>query len=125
MINNFQLKGLNPPYFFHCALSKVKFIDQVAARRLLSVAHYSLQLLMFALRTTILLFFVFNSPAYAYLDPGSVSLGLQAFFAAIAGAALFWRFWFWKVLGFFGIKKGEQRIEESESGVPEKNPDNE
>ena len=24
MTNNFQLKGLNPPYFFHCALSKVK-----------------------------------------------------------------------------------------------------
>ena len=24
MTNNFQLKGLNPPYFFHCDLSKVK-----------------------------------------------------------------------------------------------------
>ena len=90
------------------------------------MAYYSLQLLMFALRTIILLFFVINAPVYAYLDPGSVSLGLQAFFAAIAGAALFWRFWFWKVLGIFGIKKGEKHIEEvSETGVPEKISDDE
>ena len=27
MTNNFQLKGLNPPYFFHCALSKVELIN--------------------------------------------------------------------------------------------------
>ena len=27
MTNKFQLKGLNPPYFFHCALSKVKLTD--------------------------------------------------------------------------------------------------
>ena len=27
MTNNFQLKGLKPPYFFHCALSKVELID--------------------------------------------------------------------------------------------------
>ena len=79
-----------------------------------------------ALRTIILLFFVFNSPVYAYLDPGSVSLGLQALFAAIAGAALFWRYWFWKVLGFFGIKKVEQRIKEvPETGVSEVNRDDE
>lgn len=79
-----------------------------------------------ALRTIILLFFVFSSPVYAYLDPGSVSLGLQALFAAIAGAALFWRYWFWKVLGFFGIKKNEQRLEEvPQSEVSEVNFDDE
>ena len=33
MTNQFQLKELNPPYFFHCALSKVKLID-VGSKRL-------------------------------------------------------------------------------------------
>ena len=46
-----------------------------------------------------------HTPAYAYLDPGSVSLALQAAIAAIAGAALFWRYWFWRLLDLFGIKK--------------------
>ena len=81
---------------------------------------------MFVLRTLILFFLVFNAPVYAYLDPGSVSLGLQALFAAIAGAVLFWRYWFWKVLGFFGIKKDEKCIDEvPQSEVSEVNRDNE
>ena len=37
----------------------------------------------------------FSSSAYAYLDPGSVSLVLQSVVAAIAGVVLFWKYWFY------------------------------
>lgn len=53
-------------------------------------------------------------PAYAYLDPGSVSLALQAIVAALAGAALTWRHWYWRVRSFLGLgKKRESEPEES------------
>ena len=52
------------------------------------------------------LFLVFNSTkTYAYLDPGSISLILQAIIASIAGAAITWRHWYWKILSFFRIQK--------------------
>lgn len=44
---------------------------------------------------TICVFMVFSKPAYAYLDPGTGSMMLQAVLAVIAGASvtigLFWR----------------------------------
>ena len=42
--------------------------------------------------TTFLLFK--SDPVHAYLDPGSVSLVLQAIVAAIIGATLTWKHWF-------------------------------
>ena len=63
------------------------------------------------------LFLVFKSDtAHAYLDPGSVSLMIQAVIGAIAGAALTWKYWYWRLLSFFGIvkkKKAEDRPPES------------
>ena len=48
-----------------------------------------------------LLAFVFvitvPTPAHAYLDPGSVSLTIQAIVAALAGAALTWKHWYWRL----------------------------
>ena len=65
------------------------------------------------LRATVLLVLsTVSSNAFAYLDPGAVSLRLQALFAALAAAALFWRYWFWRVMGFFGLKKGKRRPQE-------------
>ena len=45
----------------------------------------------------------FTSPAFAYLDPGSISLAFQAILAAIAGLAATYRFWIYKVKEFFGF----------------------
>ena len=57
---------------------------------------------------SVLLFTFFSTSAQAYLDPGSVSLVLQSVVAAIAGAALFWRHWYYRLLGIFGIKKKDK-----------------
>ena len=46
-----------------------------------------------------------SSIAYAYLDPGAISLALQAITAAVAGAVLTGKYWFWWLLDFLGIKK--------------------
>jgi hypothetical protein len=56
---------------------------------------------------TFCLFFIFCSPAHAYLDPGSISIVLQAILAAIAGIAATYRLWVFKVKSFFSkiIKK--------------------
>ena len=40
-------------------------------------------------------------PAHAYLDPGSVSLVIQGIVAALAGAALTWKHWYWRLRSFF------------------------
>lgn len=53
----------------------------------------------------VLLFAFFSASAHAYLDPGSVSLVLQSVVAAIAGAALFWKHWFYRLCEFLGIRK--------------------
>lgn len=53
----------------------------------------------------ILLLSLKSSPAHAYLDPGSISLALQAIIAAIAGGLVTVKFWYWRVLRFFGRKK--------------------
>lgn len=49
------------------------------------------------------LFFIFIEPAWAYLDPGSVSLWLQGILAAIAAIATTSKFWWFKLKGL--IKK--------------------
>ena len=41
-----------------------------------------------------------SGPADAYLDPGSVSLVIQAIVAALAGAALTWKHWYWRLRSF-------------------------
>ena len=53
--------------------------------------------------------------AHAYLDPGSVSLALQAIAAAVAGAMLTGKYWFWRVLGMLGIKKQREDQERDPS----------
>tara|TARA_B100000767_G_C19764375_1_gene536745 strand:+ start:1209 stop:1421 length:213 start_codon:yes stop_codon:yes gene_type:complete len=55
---------------------------------------------------TLCLFFAFCSPAFAYLDPGSASIVLQAVLAAIAGVIATYKLWLFKVRNFLGkIKK--------------------
>jgi len=55
---------------------------------------------------TLYLFFVFCSPAHAYLDPGTISIVLQAILATIAAVAATYRLWLFKFKSFFGkIKK--------------------
>ena len=48
---------------------------------------------------TFVLVFTLPAPAHAYLDPGSVSLTIQAIVAALAGAALTWKHWYWRLRG--------------------------
>ena len=53
----------------------------------------------------LLLLYLPAGKVHAYLDPGSVSLALQAIAAAVAGAMLMGKYWFWQVLGWFGIQR--------------------
>jgi ABC-type phosphate transport system auxiliary subunit len=47
-------------------------------------------------------YFLFSAnSAWAYLDPGSVSLSIQAIFAAIAIAVSTMRFWWAGMINFF------------------------
>ena len=52
----------------------------------------------------LLLFAVFPIPTYAYLDPGSISLALQGFLAALAGLGATFGLWKNKVTGLFSRK---------------------
>ena len=67
---------------------------------------------------TLLVFFKNNS-AYAYLDPGSVSLVIQAIIATLAGVALTWKHWYWRLLEFFGIKKQNKKSENHNPESPD------
>ena len=49
-----------------------------------------------------------SSLAHAYLDPGSISLVVQAIIAAIAGGIMTVKYWYWRVLRFFGKKEGKK-----------------
>ena len=46
-----------------------------------------------------------SGPADAYLDPGSVSLVIQGIVAALAGAALTWKHWYWRLRSFLGLDR--------------------
>lgn len=48
--------------------------------------------------------FVFLSPAYAYLDPGTSSIILQSLLATIAAVGATYRLWTTKVKEFFKKK---------------------
>ena len=60
-----------------------------------------------------------SSPAHAYLDPGSISLILQAIIAAIAGGLMTVKYWYWRVLRLFGRKKESERTENRNSTSPD------
>ena len=56
-----------------------------------------------------------SSPAHAYLDPGSISLILQAIIAAIAGGVMTVKYWYWWVLRLFGINNEGKKTENHDS----------
>ena len=64
---------------------------------------------------SLLLLSLHPANAHAYLDPGSVSLALQAIAAAVAGAVLTGKYWFWYILGMLGIKKRREDREHKPS----------
>ena len=55
---------------------------------------------------------------HAYLDPGSVSLALQAIAAAAAGAVVTSKYWFWQVLDWLGINKRREDTDNNKSSNP-------
>ncbi|HEY4128889.1 MAG TPA: hypothetical protein VGN70_12635 [Gammaproteobacteria bacterium] len=57
------------------------------------------------LLTASILFAVLAAPAYAYIDPGSGSMILQGFLAAIAAVALTAKLWWHRLLVLLGIRK--------------------
>ena len=67
----------------------------------------------------ILLLSLKSSLAHAYLDPGSISLILQAIIAAIAGGVMTVKYWYWRVLRLFGRKKEGEKTENSNSTSPD------
>jgi hypothetical protein len=52
--------------------------------------------------------FVFVRPAYAYLDPGSGSMILQAVLGIFAAAMVVLRIYWSRLLRFFGLKKKDE-----------------
>ena len=66
-------------------------------------------------------FIVASGPAHAYLDPGSVSLAIQAIVAALAGAALTWKHWYWRVRGFLGLDR-KRKSEDGDSDPTPRTP---
>jgi hypothetical protein len=52
-----------------------------------------------------ILFAVLAAPAYAYIDPGSGSMILQGFLAAIAAVALTAKLWWHRLLVMLGVRK--------------------
>lgn len=50
----------------------------------------------------------FTTPAFAYIDPGSASLALQALIAVIAGAGFFLQT---KLAGFLGWVRGKKKAD--------------
>ena len=69
--------------------------------------------------TPILLAMTVSSPAYAYLDPGTVSIMLQGIIAAIAMATLTFNKYWYKIINFFSKNKDEDEGEEPESDPTE------
>ena len=61
----------------------------------------------------LILNFIISEPAYAYLDPGLVSLAIQGLVAALAGAALTWKLWWWRLMMLLGV--GRKRKSETEA----------
>lgn len=57
---------------------------------------------------------VFAMPAWAYLDPGSVSIYLQSLAAAIAAAGATFNLWWGKVKSIFRGDKKKQNADISE-----------
>ena len=53
-----------------------------------------------------------SSSAWAYLDPGSASIWLQAIAAGLAGLASTYRLWLYQILSFF--KKKKKKIEDKD-----------
>lgn len=53
-----------------------------------------------------------NSYAYAYIDPGSISLVLQTILAAIAGLGATYRLWIFKVKNIFKKKTKKTKNKE-------------
>lgn len=52
---------------------------------------------MLKINLVIASFFIFIEPAWAYLDPGSVSLWLQGILAGIAAIATTSKFWWFRL----------------------------
>ena len=62
------------------------------------------------LNKIILIFFLIlfiNKPAFAYLDPGSVSLAIQAVLAVIVGGLATVKLWWSNFIGFFKKKPSQ------------------
>ena len=51
--------------------------------------------------------FIINKPAFAYLDPGSVSLAIQAVLAVIVGGLATIKLWWSNFIGFFKKKPAQ------------------
>ncbi len=57
---------------------------------------------------------VFSPAAFAYLDPGSGSLLLQAILGGVAGLLVAGKLFWWRILAFFGIKQNSESETPSE-----------
>ena len=57
---------------------------------------------------------VYVSPAYAYMDPGTGSLLLQGLLGGIAGAVVFIRLYWHKLVSWLGMARSSESKGESE-----------
>lgn len=61
------------------------------------------------------------TPAFAYLDPGSISLVLQAIIAGFAGLLATYKLWIFKIKSLFFRKKESKDLNQSNSESKKKN----
>ena len=67
----------------------------------------------------ILVFLCIAPQAYAYIDPGTGSLILQGLLAAIAGAMVTAKFYWHRIMTFFGFRKDHEGDDQGENDKPE------
>ena len=66
-------------------------------------------------------FLFLPTPAFAYVDPGSISLASQAIIAGFAGLLATYKLWFFKIKSLFFGKKESQDLNQSNSELGKNN----
>lgn len=60
----------------------------------------------------ILFYVIFTKPAYAYIDPGTISIVVQAVVAGVAGAAATFRYWINWFKNLFNFAKPKPKTDD-------------
>ena len=71
--------------------------------------NYSLKIYTYTMLVVLFVLGLSVRPAHAYLDAGTGSMLLQLLLGGLAGLAVLLKLFWHKILGIFGISKGESK----------------